>query len=461
MDSNENSELSEGADSNADSKAEDEAAFEAPRTAENSSPRASGRRSQEISLDDQESIARHLERFICELRRGVKTPVFVMLSHAYRVDGDGHVRPSRTGFLVEEFVEFFDFPLFPAELAPHLPDGYAKKPSASLVRAVGEALRQHKDILRQHTLVTAGGAAQRVWRICAEEKLPHVPHPCRWHMSCDDVYDKLCGASAVFKSRVSCEEWERRVHAAYNRYAAIQERLLPQEVKAARSRKIVATHAAMPAGEKAAINAKRAATLAAMPAGERAAINAKCAATRAARPQQVKDAVGAKLSAKNTQRWAKKSLAERKACGKLLRDAREATMTPRKLLQVAGKQSEFWRAKFVKDIDALFARLQEGSRLSREGRDALRKRWHVFTKRGVELSPDVQQKFKQLLMSDREFSKSSGAPGVLSPSARLGTKQRPEHLCGPEAGSGSAASQPKREAARDVPSERPTKRSKL
>ena len=419
MDSNENSELSEAADSHADSEAEVDceaevaAPFEASGTAENSSPRASGRRSQEISLDDQESIARHLERFICELRRGVKTPVFVMLSHAYRVDGDGHVRPSRTGFLFEEFVEFFDFPLFPAELAPHLPDGYAKKPSAPLVRAVGEALRQHKDILRSHTLVTAGGPAQRVWRICAEDELPHVPHPCKWRQLGCGVYDTLCGASAVFQSRVSCEEWERRVHAACKRYAAIQQRLLSPEVKDAKSRKLVAMHAAMPAGEKAAINAKLVATLAARPPEVKAAIKEKHVATLAARPQQVKDAVGAKLSAKNTQRWAKKSLAERKACMKLVRDGRKAAMTPQKVLHWAQKQSETCRAKFVKDIDALFARLQEGSRLSFKGRDALRKRWHVFTKKGVELNPDVEHRYKQLVMSETAFSKSSGAPGVL------------------------------------------------
>ena len=377
MDSNENSELSEGADSNADSKAEDEAAFEAPRTAENSSPRASGRRSQEISLEDQESIARHLERFICELRV-VKTPVFVMLSHAYRVDGDGHVRPSRTGFLFEEFAEFFDFPLFPAELAPHLPDGYAKEPSAPLVRAVGEALRQHKDILRPHTLVTAGRPAQRVWRICAEDELPHVPYPCKWHMSRGDVYDTLCGASAVFQSRVSCEAWQERVKTAYNRYAAIQERLLSPEVKEAKSKKLVAMHAARPAGEKAAINAKVSTTL---------------TATLAARPQQVKDDFGAKQSAIRTQFWEKKSPDERKARGQLLRDAREAKMTPQKLLHSAQKHSETCQARFVKDIDALFARLQEGARLSREGRYSLRKRWHVFTKKSVELSPDVEHRY--------------------------------------------------------------------
>ena len=310
--------------------------------------------------------------------------MFVMLSHAYRVDGDGHVRPSRTGFLFEEFAEFFDFPLFPAELAPHLPDGYAKEPSAPLVRAVGEALRQHKDILRSHTVVTAGGAAQRVWRICAEEKLPHVPHPCKWRQLCGDVYDTLCGASAVFQSRVSCEKWEERVQAACKRYAAIQGRLLPPEVKDAKSRKLVAT--------------------------------------LAARPQQVKDEVGAKLSAKNTQVWGKKSPEERKARGKLLRDAREAKMTPQKRLQRARKNSEFWRAKFVKDIEALFARLQAGQRISREGRNALRQRWYRNTQK-CKLSPDVEARYKQLLMSDREFSKSSGAPGVLSPSARLGTKQ--------------------------------------
>ena len=283
-------------------------------------------------------------------------------------------------------------------------------------------------------------------------------------MSRGDVYDTLCGAYAVFQSRVSCEAWQERVKTAYNRYAAIQERLLSPEVKEAKSKKLVAMHAARPAGEKAAIKAKQSATLtatlAARPPEVKAAIKEKHVATLAARPQQVKDAVGAKLSANTRQFWAKKSPDERKARGKLLQDARKAAMTPQKVLDSAQKRSETCRAKFVKDIEALFARLQAGQRISREGRNALRQRWYRNTQK-CKLSPDVEARYKQLLMSDREFSKSSGAPGVLSPSARLGTKQRPEHLLGPEAGSGSAASQPKREAARDVPSERPTKRSKL
>ena len=498
------SEAESEAGSEAEAEAEVEAAVEASRNAEKSSPPASGRRAKEVSLHEQEHIERHLELGIATLC-AIVTPVVVMPTLAFRVDGNGDRRPSRTGCFFEEFVEIFDFPLLPAEFVPHLPDGTADYVPERLVRAVAAALLKYKTIFREgaHAVVTAGEVAQRVWSIFAQENgteiPPHVHYPCKWRQSCGTtVYYTLCGASAVFESRVSLGAWQERVQAAFRRYAAIQWSLLPEERKAELAAAKKAWWADLPEGRRAEIAENISQACAARSDEYKAEIKAKMKQTCAARPEEVKTALSGKMSTIVTNHWLslspeqkahrlknfraacpssskrsdmsrawweKKDAAEREAFMQPLRKGYKAKMTPDRQAEVGRKRAAHYdehpekrvkardnalrnldqcienfshrgtltdtqlkqraetlsqtnRTRFVADINEKFEKLQEGHRLSHRERHVLRGSWNRWFKKAG-LGPEVEERYKQLVMSDTDFAKSSGALGVLTPSARV------------------------------------------
>ena len=473
------------AGSEAEVEAEVEAAGEASRNAEKSSPPASGRRRTEVSLREQEHIERHVELGIAMLCAIVR-PVVVMPTLAFRVDGNGDRRPSRTGCFFEEFVEIFDFPLLPAEFVPHFPDGTSEYVPERLVRAVAAALLKYKHIFREgaHSVVTAGGVAQRVWSIFAQENgteiPPHVHHPCKWRQSCGTaVYYTLCGASAVFESRVSFGAWQERVQAAHRRYAAIQWSLLPEERKAEINANISQACAARSDEYKAEIKAKMKQTCAARPEEVKTALSGKMSTIvtnhwlslspeeKAQRLKNFRAACPSSSKRSDMSRawWEKKDAAEREAFMQPLRDGYKAKMTPDRQAEVGRKRAAHYdehpekrvkardnalrnldqcienfshrgtltdaqlkqraetlsqtnRTRFVADINEKFEKLQEGHRLSHRERHVLRGSWNRWFKK-ADLGPEVEYRYKQLVMSDTDFAKSSGALGVLTPSARV------------------------------------------
>ena len=469
------------AGSEAEVEAAVEAAVEASRNAEKSSPPASGRRRKEVSLREQEHIESHLELGIAMLCAFVR-PVVVMPTLAFRVDGNGDRRPSRTGCFFEEFIEIFDFPLLPAEFVPHFPDGTSEYVPERLVRAVAAALLKYKTIFSEgaRAVVTAGGVAQRVWSIFAQENgteiPPHVHHPCKWRQSCGPtVYYTLCGASTVFESRVSFGAWQERVQAAHRRYAAIQWSLLPEERKAEINANISQACAARSDEYKAEIKAKMSQTCAARPEEVKAALSGKMSTIvtnhwlslspeeKAQRLKNFRAACPSSSERSDLSRawWEKKDAAEREAFMQPLRDGYKAKMTPERQAEAGKKRaatykehpekrvkardnalknieqcranfsirvpltkdqkmkraktlSENARCKFVAEINAKYEALLEGQRMPKPERHCLRVRWNVtFKKAG--LGPEVEEKYKQLVLSNTALSKLPGAPAAMSP----------------------------------------------
>jgi hypothetical protein len=254
---------------------------------------------------------------------------------------------------------------------------------------------------------------------------------------------------------------------------------LPEERKADIKTKISQAYAAKTEERKADIKTKMSQTCAARPEEVKVALSGKLKTivsnhwsalspeAKAARLKNFRAACPSSSKRGELSRawWEKRDAAERKAFMQPLREGYKAKMTPQKQAETGRKRAAHYDAhpekrqkaadnarrnidqcmenfshrkplteqqlkkraetlshtnqmKFVADINEKYEKLQEGQRLLHQERHALRASWNKAFKK-ANLGPEVAEKYRQLVMSDTEFAKSSGALGVLSPSTRV------------------------------------------